>query len=722
MVDKPTAPTLDPMKDSEEQERVKLAAARAERDGDGTWTMRSGHVRTDVSPLPKDKKQPDPKKNYDHRSTSYSNLFGQSGLSDKPLWSDSTTGRIAIRLISRGIFGALAFTWGQRVARNQLQNYTPDNWDTSKPLQWVAKGIDSTVGRAIQKGAEIAANASIKDSDPFKAQKVREWVHDSTQFRYKAYFHDMPGKEAGRSLGAEVVGVTFDFAMASIADATLRNVIQAFDPNNLRPWIVDAEGNPTRKGRFDFGKWGQAVGRATWRILSKNQGEDWAAALPYVYQMKWQRQWIANKWPGAKNFLDNGMNGAGLMLDTEGNITGDYNAAGAIDLQARFVGYNWYTLMYRESYDAIASNFTKWKENGFKLEMPKIGNPITGLVEVAGSAARYVMKSFIKANIYMQPAVPFFWVFRVPQSKWRGGAIVSEGLDNHTNAWASDRSQEAMHESLARRAGTTVGAILPSLYQRKDHDTRIGFQTNEFKYEMGGPDLFIGGNRMEGTQLQGLKSMYDDAANPTAFSRLLNWPGKLSYNTGTAAVELSKKLPQGIQDFLSVPTSITMSKEVAQKNFVRNFVDASFSYTPYMIAKAETALRVDERPNNNELGEMDKAIYRLLDSTFTFNLKGIGRSIGDIAYLSTHTRANPKSREGDKVVLPELPPTALHAPHTTVNTQTVQRQDAKHDAAMLERANDNEHAANDNGDRGWAESVTGQKLAGRFHDAQSITH
>jgi hypothetical protein len=43
-------------------------------------------------------------------------------------WNDTTQGRSAVRLISRGIFGAAAFVWGGRIANKSLQNYHPDEF------------------------------------------------------------------------------------------------------------------------------------------------------------------------------------------------------------------------------------------------------------------------------------------------------------------------------------------------------------------------------------------------------------------------------------------------------------------------------------------------------------------------------------------------------------------------------------------------------------------
>lgn len=650
-------------------------------------------------------------------STYSTYLFGRSGQTDKPLWSDSMQGRIAIRLISRGIFGAIAFTWGQKIAAKQLDGYEPERWkfDKSKPLQMIAKGIDESVGRGIRFGAKHMAPKHIREDAGF----YKHFIEDSTIFRTKNYFHGGPdgngfGDVVGRTLGAEVVGVTFDFAMASIADATVRNVIQAFDPNNRKPWVLDKDGNASTKGTWDWGKWAQSVGRATWRIMSKNQLEDWAAAIPYVYQMKFQRQWLANKFPGAKPFLDKSDNGANLKVDRHGDIVGDYHVAGAIDLQARFVGYNWYTLMYREGYDAVGNAFNKWKEDGFKLSMPNMKNPIGAVFEGAGSFVRYTIKSFIKANIYMQPAVPFFWAMRVPQSKRRAGYIL-EGSAPGENAWASTQTTGQIVEEYARQSGKSPADVSAAMFRKfkaGDHEIDyLRFKSTNFMVTPG-----MNGKKMPEQVVVGDRVMADTAlaqmhphswkTTKNLFAKVLNPLGAVSHWSGLKMESVvDAVLPAG-----------NLKNYMVRDGFVKDAVDASFSYTPYMIAKAETALRVDQRPNNNELGEMDKAIYRMIDNTFAFNLPGAIRAGGDIVRLSFSAKDDPRSREG-KVVEAESDEKVRAAPQTTVQAPTVARaRGAAVQVEQLARESDNER------ERSWAEDVAGQKLAARFQPSQHTIH
>lgn len=718
---KNTTPDLElPQRDdSDAQERAKLARARIERDGDASWPVAAS----------------DGNNPYDatDNSTSYSNyLFGNSGQSDKPLWSDTTMGRAWIRLISRGIVGAAAFTIGQRYARHSMLDYEFTPWKEfsakkDRPwLHYVAYGFDSTFGKAFQGLARMAAPEHLKE----------EWAHEVVHFRHKGYYYRQPGHEVGRSFGHEVVGVTFDFAMASIGDATARNVIQAIDPNNVKPWYVDENGKPKKGGHFSLPEWGKAVGRATWRILSKNQGEDWVAAIPYVFQMKWQRQWLANRKPGFKISADNGWFGSSYAVDDQGRIVDDYNMSGAVDLHMRFVGYNWYTLMFREAYDSVANHFKQWKDSGYHISLPKVDNPIMDVADSVGSTARYVLKSFIKANIYMNPAVVPFWFMRVPQTKWKAGVLHFDPNHPEHNAIGARQAGHILtrpdrytgetrfvYDTAAGRSMQGAGHFVNAHHMAPDQ--------LHFNGVAGQPTLSIS-NPLKGRNPYDLKNLpHGPDYKPNWLNRSMNFMGGLSFKAGTAATKLSNKLPEGgFKDFLAGKN--LLGKEPGyhadweREMFMRNFVDASLSYTPYMWAKAETALRVDERPNNAEMGDMDKAINNLIDNTFSFKVKGTFEALGDIWYRAIHMNTHVKSREGDK------PASGSPVkPSNTIDSKTIAYAKSAHDPVHLNAANENDasmrpvpKAANENDadEKRWAESVAGRKLGGQFLHSPGRLH
>ncbi len=688
-------------------------------------------------------------------------------------------GRAAIRMISRGIVGAAAMTWGGRIARNQLNNYSPYEWewDSSKPLQALAKGFDVTLGKVIGGAAYRMANTRGLTGAAKVAARERA-AHEATTFRTKSYYHTSDGRLTaygnpmnGRSLGAEMVSVTFDFAMASIGDATTRNIFQAIDPNTVKPWIVGDDGKaakPGEKSHFDAGKWGKSVARATWRVLSKNQGEDWAAALPYVYQMKFQRQLLSNAWgkryTGTKMAFDNNWNGGAYEINKAGQVIGDYQLPGAIDLHARFVGYNWYTLMFRESYDTINGAFEKWKNDGYKIHAPHIHDPVHSAMRTAGGSARYIAKSFIKANLYMNPSMFFFWPMRVSQSKWRAGMILND-VKPTTSALGATHTyteQAVMTREKFQEKGLDLplsGVMERMIHQSPRTGINFNYQTTR-RMPTNGRGESLWGDKVQDTlnfgdehtvtnPMVGFSSPYDKRIYehyPTAtkidrfekrFSQTLNPIGKASYDLGTLATKAVFKLSPSnpLRKFVSKRDGYhdphgpdwETHTNTAGESFIRSFIDTSLSYTPYMYAKAEFGMRVDDRPGGGKLGQMDKAIYGLLDNVSRFDIGATGHSLAKIWHLSTHFEHDLKANEGE-VVDPHKRVgdgsiTPLHdndKPLNRVKTESIARGNQEkegkptdHDPVALARADD------DHQDRSWAESVAGRNLGAQFQTPPS---
>lgn len=655
-----------------------------------------------------------------HQSTpdsSYQNyLFGKAGSDEQPAWSDSTSGRAAIRLISRGIVGAAFFTIGGRLARSQLMGYSEHHWEwnSSKPLQAVAKGIDATLGRGIK--ATVKGLASLKHG-PEQAEAIAK---NALNFRQKRWFpiydkngHQLlephaegmigppaPVRELGRSYGADIVSFTTDFAMASVGDALTRNVIQAFDPNVKKSWLVNDAGDPAARGEkkhFVVKEAAKSLVNSSWRILTKNQGEDWAAAIPYAFQMKFQRQFLSSifekRFDGHKLVFDHNWNGGAFRVNQAGKIVGDYQLVGALDLHLRFIGYNWYTLMFREGYDTIGNALKKWKDDGFAIHAPQFPenfNPITTPIDAVAHAARYVTKSFIKANMYMQPAVIPFWVMRVSQSKWRGRQFINEG--DPLNGVSATLGEEAHMWS--------KGGFKPYANENYEH-----YPTDT---------LF---NRFE-----------------KRFSQGMNWIGNKQYRAGIAVGKATDKLDANgwlphtksldhlmTYDIRQPGQAITADHLYkGRRNFMHEYMDASFAYTPYMFAKAELGLRVDDTKGNGELGEMDKAIYRFMDNVGSFRIKDAGSSLKEMWKLGTHFERPVPVREGGLVATPASNGTAQKAPQTKIVAATVQHQASQPIAAH----NDNEHLANDNDhDKRWVQSIVGRGInPAHIHAANATRH
>ncbi len=654
---------INPLADSETEERAKLAALRTAHEeatlpGSGAPLLKPTARKVDSS--------------YQHY------LFGSAGSTDRPVWSDSVKGRATIRLVSRGIFGSMAFALGGRYASRQLEGYSPQEFDHSKPLQWLAKGFDVTLGNAIKHTVKLGARLG---HTPEEAARIAE---KAVQFRQSL------NGGLGRSYGGEVVNVTFDFAMASIGDAAARNFIEMLDPNTAKTWLVNDKGETAQKGEkshIDFGKMVRGLGSTTWRILSKNQGEDWFAGIMYVYQMRAQRHLLSHafndRFKGHQVVFDNNLNGGVYKVNNAGQIVGDYQLPGAIDLHARFVGYNWYTLMFREGYDQIAAGFQRWKDDHFAIH-PHVPEFMQHPLESTGWLARYMTKSLIKANLYMNPAVVPFWLFRSPQSKWRGGAIHPDA----PNLNPENRLQ------------------VPNAFEPHNYD-HYPTATTFDKFEKG-------------------------------FSQMLNPFGKISYKAGTYVNNWGNKIFRGpgvVNNFMGAVGSRQ------REELMRNYTNAAFSYTPYMFAKAETALRVDERPPNGDLGEMDKAIYGWMHDVSRLHLRDAWDKTKLIARLGTHFEHEPV-RDGTPV--PANPVMVAAIPRTAVLPEGRKR----HDPVMLDAANDDFKKANDNRplthveratgthgqapdsattdtdakDRHWAETVAGRSLGGQFVSGSPTHH
>lgn len=717
-------PTLAPTKDVPEQDMS--APARAP-----LATLRPG------SPVASSLPDTAHGTSRNYSSTTYSNyLFGRAGETEKPLWSDTFRGRAAIRLVSRGIVGAAAMTIVDRATKNQLFDYNPETAKFGEKGLWhdVALGIDKTLTRGIRFGLEKGAHLA----GGMEAGAAKSYAHHATMFRQKTYNFAEAGKQAGlgRSLGAEMVAVTAGFSAASFGDATVRNLVQMVDPNSVKSWMVNNEGDPAKPGEkrhFDFGKWVNATARTTWRIATKNAGEDWAVALPYVYQMRWQRGLLSKMWPDSKLGLDNGMNGGSLYFNKEGQVIGDFQAAGAVDFHARFVGYNWYTLMFREAYDAVGRQLKGWKDKDFSLAVKLPENPISSAISNVGYGARYVAKSFIKANLYMNPAVVPFWAVRVSQSKWRASPVLQNQESMH-NAFGTIEPVSASYLAGATDGGhqhlynSLSGAYPqdPGLHLHGKLDGAVGSTIHFDTNHTANGSMF--GKRGGVYSWEACKQQISANKLGGLFSTLINPFGWASYQAGTGATMLADKVKShGVLDnFLSkgrpdiIPTA--GQRLANRETFVRTFVDNSFAYTPYMIAKAETALRVDERSPDGGLGDMDKAIYKLIDSTVKFDLKGVGKALGTIKSEAMDMGREVKMREGDDPLVEAAKKHAARTPTPVVQGPSVSHVGLAAAHAPVVQAEKATTADENKDNKRWAETVTGRSLAGRFQQGQHTLH
>lgn len=322
-------------------------------------------------------------------------------------WKDSPLGRLGIRTVSRGLFGAAAFTWASYYSGAKMVGYTPhgkvQNW-----VQGIARAYDVLAGVPIKKAVTLLG---------MDGEKFLTFRPTQTYTGYKGF---------GRSLGHEVIGVTFDFGAMSIGDFWGRKLADAVDPNVKLDWVNnDGSINPSKAASNFVKNW--------WTAITYSAGEDWAVAVPYVLTMRHIGTPAINKiFPGYLQDYDRNGNGGSLLVNNAGKITGNLTMAGVMNLWERFTTYNVGTLMFREMY-AWTGDKLKYTMNTGKL--PNLidtdpGAPVrTGSETVAHAASQFghwMARDVLKGTMYMLPAVPFFWASRVPQHKYRGYFINAE--------------------------------------------------------------------------------------------------------------------------------------------------------------------------------------------------------------------------------------------------------------------------------------------------------
>ena len=508
-------------------------------------------------------------------------------------WDSTPQGRLVERLITRGGLGAAAFAAGNWYARRGvgMLDYKPNlEWlqiDKTKPLQYIAKLVDSTAGEGIEGAAKL-----------FGVKNPERWV----LFRHTNNLGIVSGTH-GRSLGHETVVVTFDFFCASVADAFGRGVFDAVDPNIKHEW-KDTKGHIHPLAAL------KETAKSLVRYVTYNGGEDWAVALPYVYFVRGQRSLINNFSPRFKYDSDRGLNGGSFKVDDKAQVIGNYNMEGMLDLQGRFTFYNIGTLMYREAYNHVAGMF-----NGHKTKL--YGSPDgaddkrSGLLHDAEHLLKWTARSAIKGVITMTPAVPFFSILRTSQSKYKGLFINqnpdSDGVLGFTNGKGNP---EMLHSFEHERMDDWFRKNNPPVTFRK-------FNNGEWK--VGFPPLGV-------HPLSDLSKPFDAYGQSFGkFDSALNQIGKLQ-----------NEARKGIQRFVGNSNWKYKPNQLQTSTYV----NAAFAYTPYMYAKRETAVLWDN-------GKTDMAAERMIDGVANLDLKEIKEGASEVWRAILHKPFADPKREAE---------------------------------------------------------------------------
>jgi len=547
-------------------------------------------------------------------------------------WSATPQGRLAIRTFSRGVMGAMFFTAGGLWARRFMFGHTEGgvnqslhSWETrynptktfgqiieeKNPFQFVAKTIDTFIGTPIEKTVNL-----------FHGDGVRAVHFRPTQYKY---MHPEKGEYFGRSLGFETMMVTFDFFCASIGDALGRDMAGWIDPGVKQSWTDD-------KGNIKWPETVKAMTNSAFRYVTYNGGEDWAVAIPYVYFMKMQRNWLDKKSPGFGIDSDAGLNGGGSKIrqfgqDPHYNVVGSYNLEGIFDLQTRFTVYNMGTLLYRELYDKVEKAWNGKHVNlyGDPLAAP---DPNKSFIDKTVDVGKWMIRGMVKGFINMTPATPFFWITRGMQSKHRAMFI-----DPDQNAVISFRDGRGRgHYLYANDSGNPMTQAEGYSNQSPVHFAQFDPAANH-------------GN---GAVIEH-PSMPPEIGNPSARSEWVPKGGayRKRHNVmenafssiGSAGHEFSMKLDpvanalENLPGFLKRPLKgmlgLRASKDEKFTRFTKPYINAAVSYTPYMYMKTETANLWDH-------GKMDLALERTIDGLFQGNWDEIQSGAGEVGNALLH--------------------------------------------------------------------------------------
>lgn len=533
-------------------------------------------------------------------------------------WTSSLEGRLAIRAFSRGVMGAAFFAVGNRYCRYAMNSFDPAkglkpyhpeqalsevHW-TQAPMHFMAKTFDTVAGKPIK----MVVNALGGDGER------------ATTFRHSHTFASgmvVNNKPRGRSLGHEVMSVTFDFAAMSVGDGIGHDIAGLFDPNVKKSWIKD--------GKIDYPQAVKQLASNTFRYLSYNAGEDWAVALPYVYYIRAQRNLINKFSPGFLYDSDRGLNGGSLKVDDHGKVIGNYNIEGALDLQGRFTAYNAGTLMYREAYLGMLDKYQRWKDDGTPMfQMDEKKSLLESAWDGIKSLTRWVARDSIKATIYMTPSMPFFWMTRAPQTKYKGlfihpekGVVTYWNKDFRNPITGMMGRNDAVHANEMRhRHGGDFGPETP-LYFRNYDDRTMRWDGG---FDQPAANMFTD---------KGFNP-YNETFGPV--DKVLNTFGSISNNARREQHRWVRNLGKKYGYDWNAPIGSSLERVNPRfertintvKDLQNAYTLAAISYTPYFMAKTDTFSHMWDN------GRMDNAVERTLDGIGSLNPSEFGAGVAEI--------------------------------------------------------------------------------------------
>ncbi len=496
-------------------------------------------------------------------------------------WSESYSGRLAMRSVSRGVIGAAFYGAAQIFGTTALKNYDPKN--PHGVLQYVIKGIDSTAGEAI-KFFVRAFNHGDKDK-AIRAVTFR----DTKSYGYNKNAAGETIK--GRSLGHEAVSVTFDFAAMSFSDYMSRYFIGLFDKNAGKTWM--------KNGHIDVPGGLKDLFVNIFKGITYAAGEDMAVAIPYSYYMKWQRGAINKISPGFKFDFDNNVMGSSLKVDKQGKVIGDYQLEGMLDLMGRFSVYNVGTKMFRDAYSNIEMRLQNWWHGDRKVKLiPRIDPELTmgGAAKSIGSkiinSINYVVRTTIKVMFYMIPSSFIFALIRSPQGKSRSHAINPETESILVGQADNGKFYPVKLSNNPEKA-----------YFTKDTDVINQSSANEV------PNPFYNKERIDSYND---KTFYPNGGTPW-YTRIANKVGLVSFKAGTGLSKITGA------DGVTLGKVLNVDPKKAAK-FPYVYANASLAYTPYFMAKTDVGSAfLDTSRSDIAIDRWLGGSVKMVGSLFTLN-------------------------------------------------------------------------------------------------------
>jgi hypothetical protein len=537
----------------------------------------------------------------------YTNPFEatEAVLSGKEPLYKSLAGRVFTQSIARGVVGAAFFTAGCYM----LKVWQPgvdikDQHILAKAPEALSRLFDATVTKAVSAGVALAGNS------PEQVEQIMTF----NKFHAKPHMLNDPNANIaqifGMTMGQEMVDRTWQFAAGSIGAALGRNLVAAFDPNVKKTWLKD--------GEIDFKQLAKSSLKQAWTIISYHQGEDWFAAPFYVWQVRAVRGGMdggltagaardAAMWD-----FQNGGNGASERVNLSGTppeMCGSLQGTGAMDFQTRFMGYNFYTLLYRDLYNHLGHTLNQVKERGVDLAAKLPDNPLETVTHGAAEATKYLMKTFVKSQIYMAPAMLAFWPQRV-----------SMGRQNHM--LIDENTGQLITTQPTRAFDPTDPAHLSEKFIENGLSVPhagIAARASDIK----------AGNKLYSAEKEFVINRPDYDPYVPAKGGLDQALAPLGRAQNAYAGWMNDRVAQPVAGAISNLTGMDGAALAADAKWAANtFVGAQTAYMPYMTMKYETAQLYDTP-------KADAAIYTMLDGAFAFDGKKFWSGLKDIGNVIT---------------------------------------------------------------------------------------